>query len=95
MRVGAFRRRARLAAANTSNLLLVSMTVVLDTVSLWLIGVADWLADSRCVKREVSRPLTATATVHAMVNFSTLIWDLSVVYGQPAAYHRATGPPCG
>ncbi|MDC0526121.1 hypothetical protein OAO87_03885 [bacterium] len=32
-------------------------------------------------------------SAHAMVNFSTLIWDLSVVYGRPAAYHRATGPP--
>ena len=42
----------------TSDLLLVSM-IVLNTVSLCEaapIGVAGWLAESRCVKREVSRP---------------------------------------
>ena len=42
----------------TSNLLLVSM-IVLDTVSVWSTGVAGWLAESRCVKREVSRPQVA------------------------------------
>ena len=69
--------------------------IVLDTVRLWPIGVAGWLAESRCVKREVSRPLTATATAHAMVNFSTLRRQLSVIYGRQAAYHHATGPPWG
>ena len=81
----------------TSNLLLVSM-IVLDAVSLWPTGVAGWLAESRCVKREVSRPQAADGYghgSHAMVNFSTLRRQLSVVYGRPVAYHRATGPPWG
>ena len=33
--------------------------IVLDAVSLWATGVAGWLAESRCVKREVSRPQVA------------------------------------
>ena len=47
----------------TSNLLLVSM-IVLDAVSLWPTGVAGWLAESRCVKREVSRPQAADGYGH-------------------------------
>ncbi|MDC0526122.1 hypothetical protein OAO87_03890 [bacterium] len=48
----------------TSNLMLVSI-IVLDAVSLWLIGVAGLLAESRCVKREVSRPMAADGRVTA------------------------------
>ena len=33
--------------------------VVLDAVSMCSTGVAGWLAESRCVKREVSRPQVA------------------------------------
>ncbi|MDC0526285.1 hypothetical protein OAO87_04705 [bacterium] len=47
----------------TLNLLLVSITV-LATVSLWLIGVAGLLAEPRCVKREVSRPMAADGHGH-------------------------------
>ena len=82
----------------TSNLLLVSMTV-LDEVSLWLIGVADWLAESRCVKREVSRPTAADGYGHGSCDGQLLDADAEVIYtalhGRPAAYHRATGPPWG
>ena len=39
--------------------------------------------------------LTATATADVMVYFATLRWGSSVVYGRPAAYHRAMGPPWG
>ena len=67
-------------------------------MSLCATGVNSWLAISRFAKREVSRhmwSLTATATTDAMVSFATLRWDLSVVYGRPAAYHRAMGPLWG
>ena len=81
----------------TSNLLLVSM-IVLDAVSLWPTGVAGWLAESRCVKREVSRPQAADGYSHGSCDGQLLDAEavqLSVIYGRPAAYHRATGPPCG
>ena len=38
--------------------------IVLDTVRLWPIGVAGWLAESRCVKREVSRPQVSDGYGH-------------------------------
>ena len=38
--------------------------VVLDAVSVCSTGVAGWLAESRCVKREVSRPQVADGYGH-------------------------------
>ena len=49
---------------------------VLDTVSLWLIGVADWLAESGCVKREVSRPQAADGYSHGSCDGQLLDADM-------------------
>ena len=47
--------------------------IVLDAVSLWATGVAGWLAESRCVKREVSRPQVADGYGHGKRSLCALL----------------------
>ena len=72
--------------------------VVLDTVSVCSTGVAGWLAESRCVKREVSRPQAADGYGHGSCDscegqlLDAEMGPQLVVYGQPAAYGFTIAP---
>ena len=83
----------------TTNLLLVSM-IVLDTVSVWSTGVAGWLAESRCVKREVSRPQAADGYGHGSCDGQLLDADaeaqrrLRSTSGLPSRHGTAMGLGC-